>query len=961
MPDDFQDRYEIISRIGSGGVGAVYKAKDTRLGRMVAVKRLLPPDESEDQAKLGSDLIKEARALSAFQHPNIITVFDYGEDEDGLYIIMELLEGETVEELAQKSQLHVDTLTELAEQCLEGLTVAHGRNLLHRDLKPSNIFVTQVTGGEAQVKLLDFGLAKFSSQPALQTVDQSRSILGSIYFMAPEQFLRQPLDARCDLYQLGCVFFYALASEYAFDGETTAAVMDAHLDHTPKDLATLRPDVPEEFRDWVMSMIAREPDDRPKTAAKALQQLRVIAQKLGLPAQPPLEEEPQTGQVVVQTPTAAVGMSATEAFLQKQQEQNEKKAAAKEVAAKQVSTPVWIAGIALLAIVFIGVIVSSLKSGNADDKTGSTRQEKPDTKNTIAPVSSGEPQVELLFDGRRGLYKTGLEGAPEIAQLYDQIGRWKDLSPVGGEAFATFEDTANRHLDAAQPTYQRNRVTPDAEMTFGLRFLGRQYLRIDPSTDGGSGLSDEARFAGGVSFFVFAKPRSPVAGYASLINSKRMDGPDPTGAPVNGEFFSIYTGENEIGFLLDTGGAVLANNSVSVPREPRDPALCEVSISNDRKTVRVTSWSSSGKIVSEEEAVFPTPIYFTPVFQLGGLNGYPEADGKLHSLNGFIFGARVVSGSGRTKEYRSAIAKDMWDASTLEGSPIKDIPEEDIITPPASWALHLWLDARKGTFSDSRKTVAAPGSPVAVWEDSARKGGLNSAVLPGFRQENAPSLREVDLVGVGVAEGAKRLGIVFDGKESLVVGAPGSTPFDSEVGAPPAAIFISYQPFDGGGTILSTPAPDPASNGYLTDTFTAFSTDGLLNSMTGIVGGKTLENLPSVSYSKERSKNGHAEPLPGGLRVVEIFSPERQNKMGPRCLVWDSNGEPIEGVLASAEIKRLVSHFLVLGSSPLNDADALAAGLPPFKGAIFEVLIYAGMEPSRNHRDSVRDYLLRRR
>ena len=389
MPDDFQDRYEIISRIGSGGVGAVYKAKDTRLGRMVAVKRLLPPDESEDQAKLGSDLIKEARALSAFQHPNIITVFDYGEDEDGLYIIMELLEGETVEELAQKSQLHVDTLTELAEQCLEGLTVAHGRNLLHRDLKPSNIFVTQVTGGEAQVKLLDFGLAKFSSQPALQTVDQSRSILGSIYFMAPEQFLRQPLDARCDLYQLGCVFFYALTSEYAFDGETTAAVMDAHLDHTPKDLATLRPDVPEEFRDWVMSMIAREPDDRPKTAAKALQQLRVIAQKLGLPAQPPLEEEPQTGQVVVQTPTAAVGMSATEAFLQKQQEQNEKKAAAKDVAAKQVSTPVWIAGIALLAIVFIGVIVSSLKAEMLMIKPVPHDKKSRTQKIRIAPVSSG--------------------------------------------------------------------------------------------------------------------------------------------------------------------------------------------------------------------------------------------------------------------------------------------------------------------------------------------------------------------------------------------------------------------------------------------------------------------------------------------------------------------------------------------------------------------------------------------
>ncbi len=363
MADDFQDRYEIISRIGAGGVGAVYKAKDTRLGRMVAVKRLLPPDESEDQAKLGSDLIKEARALSVFQHPNIITVYDYGEDEDGLYIIMELLEGETLEELAQNSQLHVDTLSELAEQCLEGLSVAHSRNLLHRDLKPSNLFVTQVTGGESKVKILDFGLAKFSATPALQTVDQSRSILGSIYFMAPEQFLRQPLDARCDLYQLGCVFFYALTSEYAFDGETTAAVMDAHLDHTPKDLATLRPDVPEDLCNWVVSMIARDPEDRPKTAAKALQQLRLIAQEHGLPAAPPLAEEPATQQVAAITETGRASLSATEVYLQKQKEIAERKSGMNSVTGKQISTPVWIAGITILTAACAAVIVVALRGG----------------------------------------------------------------------------------------------------------------------------------------------------------------------------------------------------------------------------------------------------------------------------------------------------------------------------------------------------------------------------------------------------------------------------------------------------------------------------------------------------------------------------------------------------------------------------------------------------------------------
>ena len=960
MPDDFQDRYEIISRIGSGGVGAVYKAKDTRLGRMVAVKRLLPPDESEDQAKLGSDLIKEARALSAFQHPNIITVFDYGEDEDGLYIIMELLEGETVEELAQKSQLHVDTLTELAEQCLEGLNVAHGRNLLHRDLKPSNIFVTQVTGGEAQVKLLDFGLAKFSSAPALQTVDQSRSILGSIYFMAPEQFLRQPLDARCDLYQLGCVFFYALTSEYAFDGETTAAVMDAHLDHTPKDLATLRPDLPEEFRDWVMTMIARDPNDRPKTSAKALQQLRVIAQRLGLPAQPPLEEEPLTGQVLVQTPTAGVAMSATEAYLQKQKELNEKKAAVREVANKQISTPVWIAGIALLAIVFIGAIVSALKSGGEDDTSDITEPEDSDTNELVVTEDEeGEPQLELVLDGRSGVYKTGIDGAPELARIGSRVGRWKDLSPVGGETLATLEDIKNRDLDSQQPIYNQGRGT-EPVMAFGVQFQGHQRLRIDPFKNGGSGLSENARFAGGVSFFVFANPASPVAGFASLLNFAKLDKPAATGEPVNNEIFSIYAGEKEIGFLLDTDGAVLANNSVSVSREPGKQVLCEVSISSDRKTVRVTKWSPSGSIDGEKEAVFKAPVYLSPVFQLGGLNRRLEAEGKLHSLNGLICGVRVVSGPGRSREYRSEIAKDMWSASTPEGAPIRDIPDPDSISPPTSYALHLWLDARKRTFSDTRKTLATPGGSVAVWQDQARKGGRNSAVLPGFRQENAPSLQEVDVVGVGVAEGSKRLGVVFDGKESLVVGAPGSTPFDKEVGAPPATIYISFQPFDDGGTLLSTPAPDPATDKYLTDTFTAISTDGLLSTITGVIGGRKLEPLPPKSFLGDRNTKGHAEPYPGGLRVAEIYTAGLPNKFGPHCLTWDAKGEMIEMATSSAEIKRMVSEFLILGSSPLDNADAQAEGLAPFKGAIYEVLIYAGIKPNSKHRDRVMRYLLRR-
>ena len=282
-----QTRYEIGRRIGAGGAGVVYEAHDTKLDRQVAFKRLLPPEESEDKQLIGSDLLKEARALSSFQHPHIVSIYDVGEDGEGFYIVMQLLEGETVEQLARRKSITPSLFVSIAEQVLEGMVAAHARNFLHRDLKPSNLLVTFNTVGPRRTMILDFGLAKLSSVPELQTVDQTNSVLGSIYFMAPEQFLRKPLDARCDLYQLGCVFAFALTRKYPFDGEGTQEIVNAHLEHTPRDIGALRPDVPGRLMSWVTSLMERHPEDRPESAAIALHQLRSIAADCHIPAAAP--------------------------------------------------------------------------------------------------------------------------------------------------------------------------------------------------------------------------------------------------------------------------------------------------------------------------------------------------------------------------------------------------------------------------------------------------------------------------------------------------------------------------------------------------------------------------------------------------------------------------------------------------------------------------------------------------
>lgn len=268
------ERYEIRGKIGQGGVGAVYRAFDRNLNREVAIKRVLSEggfdaNDSEDEATKA--LLKEATALCSVQHPHIVTVYDAGVDEDGPYVVMELLSGRTLDEMVERGTMTWVDFRETAIQCLEALIAAQELNLVHRDIKPSNVMVTWLPSGKFQVKLVDFGLAKFSAAPSLQTIDHGDAVFGSIHFMAPEQFERIPLDKRTDMYSLGCVFFYCLAGHYPFDGETAPLVMASHLNNNYTPLNEYRPDLPDWVCQWVEWHLGRLPDDRPMDAREALE------------------------------------------------------------------------------------------------------------------------------------------------------------------------------------------------------------------------------------------------------------------------------------------------------------------------------------------------------------------------------------------------------------------------------------------------------------------------------------------------------------------------------------------------------------------------------------------------------------------------------------------------------------------------------------------------------------------
>lgn len=268
------DRYRILEKIGEGGIGAIYRAHDTQLDREVAIKRMFVGGDDKPEETVAA-LMEEAKILSALKHPHIVTVHDVGTDEQGPFIVMELLEGETLDEIVERGALELDDFKRLAVQALEGLVAAEAEGLLHRDLKPANIMLVWLPSGKFQVKILDFGLAGFSKTPAIQTMDHSGSILGSVYFMAPEQFERQPLDARTDLYSIGAIFYYALTGSYAFAGETPGRVMEAHLAHRFLPLAEYRPDLPSAVCAWVERLFARRMDDRPVDARAALESFSV--------------------------------------------------------------------------------------------------------------------------------------------------------------------------------------------------------------------------------------------------------------------------------------------------------------------------------------------------------------------------------------------------------------------------------------------------------------------------------------------------------------------------------------------------------------------------------------------------------------------------------------------------------------------------------------------------------------